>query len=549
MSLKTFYLKINGMTCAHCAQSITDALHGEGIVECQIDHQTGDGIIVLDSAQTNLDRVVSTIYKLGYQVTEVKTEDKSTTGTFARKHLVIIGGGSAAFAAALKANELGARVTMINGGSLPIGGTCVNAGCVPSKTLIRAAEALHKTQRTQFAGIETNGRLSSFNAVMEQKQALVEQLRQQKYQDVIRSLKNFEFVEGLARFTDSHTVQVGNRTIRGDFFLIATGARAALPAIPGLDSVPYLTSQTIFNLNFLPKSLIVLGGNYIGLEIAQTFARFGSQVRVVELQAHILPQEDLDVAETLQTYLAEDGIEFFTSAVTKRVWQENDRIFLEVEINGQTIELNASHFLVATGRKANVETLNLNVIGVKSSKQGFVEVNRFLQTAEPHIFAAGDVIGAPMFVYTAAYEGQLAATNALSSEMVARDYNPLPWVIFTDPQVAGVGLDETQAKEQGLLVEVARLDLTHVPRALAARDTRGFIKLLRDPKTDRLLGARIVAPEGGELLMELVLAIKFGMTVEELKEMFHPYLTLSEGIKLAAITFSKDVEQLSCCAT
>jgi len=480
-----------------------------------------------------------------------RTADPTTptpTPTASGKTLVIIGGGSAAFSAALKAAELGARTVIINDG-LPMGGTCVNVGCVPSKTLIRGAEALHRAAHPPtFAGIATSGRLVSFKEVIEQKRALVQELRQAKYADVIGDNERITFVKGRGRLVDAKTVATDSVKLKADAILIATGARPSLPPIAGLDTVPYLTNETAFELETLPESLLVLGGRYIALECAQMFARFGSRVTVLQRSDRILPDEAPDLTDALTGFLRDEGLEIVTGVSTRRVTQDKEGVVVEADVHGQRRTFRATHLLVATGRTPNVEHVGLETVGVKTTARGAIAVNDMLQTSVPGIYAAGDVLGENMFVYAAAYEGSLAAENALNGARRKRDYTVLPWVIFTDPQVAGVGLDENQATAKGVDADVAVLPLSHVPRSLAARDTRGFIKLIRDRQTDRLVGARILAAEGSELLMEISLAIKFGITVRDLTACFHPYLTLSEGVKLAALAFTKDVNKLSCCA-
>lgn len=464
------------------------------------------------------------------------------------KHLLIVGGGGAAFAAALKASGLGARATIINDG-LPMGGTCVNVGCVPSKTLLRAAEALHRAQAPgAFAGIKTTGHLEDFGAVMRQKRELVEALRQAKYADVIGDDPNIRFVRGRGRLTDARTVEVNGERLTGDAVLIATGARPAAPDIPGLADVPFLTNESAFELTELPESLLVLGGRYIALECAQIFSRLGSRVTVLQRSARILPTESPALTDELTAHLKAEGLDIRTGVAIKRVFQDGLGVAVEATVAGRREVFRARRLLAATGRAPNSDGLGLERIGVKVDAHGFIAVDAQLATAAPGVFAAGDVIGEPMFVYTAAYEGALAAENALTGAARARDYTALPWVVFTDPQVAGVGLDEAAAQAQGINAESVTLPLSQVPRAIAARDTRGFIQLVRDRESDRLIGARVLAPEGGELLMEAALAIRHRFTVRELREAFHPYLTLSEGIKLAALSFGKDVRKLSCCA-
>ena len=546
MKIKTIKLDIKGMTCDHCAQTIDMALNLPGVAQKEVSYKEHVARVAFDEELLSEEKIVEQINALGHY--RVVGREEIAEKSAGKKHLIIIGGGSAAFAATIQAHELGARVTMINDG-LPIGGTCVNVGCVPSKNLIRAAETLHKARHNPFSGIKTEGRLVNFKELIEQKRQLVQELRVEKYINVVKDMDDFRQITGRARITSPTSVVVNGETVHGDFILIASGARPLLPPVPGLKDVPYLTNEEAFELDELPESLIVLGGRYIALEIAQMFSRLGSEVTLLQRSDRILPNQTSDLTDALTAFLHQEGIRIVTGNQLQKVYEKDNQIVVESLVNGTLKKFNAQKIVVATGRRANTNDMGLEEVGVKLTETGFVEVNAFLQTSVANIFAAGDVLGENMFVYTAAYEGKLAAANALSTLKTQRDYTALPWVIFTDPQVAGVGPDELQAKEKGFDVEVTSLPLEHVPRCLAARDRRGFIKLIRDRNTDRLLGARILAPEGSELLMELALMIKFGIRVEQIKEMFHPYLTLSEGIKLAAISFSKDVKNLSCCAT
>lgn len=460
--------------------------------------------------------------------------------------LIILGGGSAGFAAAIQAHELGKTVLMVNAGT--IGGTCVNVGCVPSKTLIRAAEVLHRGGHHAFAGIKVEAALVDFEAVIRQKDELVMQLRQAKYGDVLEAYDRVELIAGEARVESPRTVRVNAVDYEASSILVATGSRPWLPDIPGLAESAPLNSTSAFELTRLPKSMIVLGGRYIALEIAQMFARLGTKVTVLQRSERILPTEDADLTEELTCYLREEGLSIETSVRVRDVKRDGDGVIISALVGNTEQEFAAEHILCATGRRSNTESLGLEEIGIRLSEQGDILVDEYLQTSQPGIFAAGDVIGEPAFVYTAAYEGRLAAANALSGESRRRDYRALPWVIFSEPQVAGVGLNEREAAVAGIEVDVARLDLRNIPRALAARDKRGFIKLFRRKGSDELVGARILAPEGGEQIMEAALAIRHGIGVSELASAFHPYLTQAEGIKLCAQSFSKDIARMSCCS-
>lgn len=437
---------------------------------------------------------------------------------------------------------------MINDG-LPIGGTCVNVGCVPSKNLIRAAETLHKANHNAFDGISTSGKVNDFHAIIEAKRKLVLDLREEKYIDIIKDMDDFELIEGRATLKSPTSVQVADRIIQGSYILLCTGAQPLIPDIQGLKDVNYLTNEEAFELDDLPASLIVLGGSYIALEIAQMFSRLGSKVTILQRSERILSIEQADLTDELDKYFTQEGITIVTGNAIQSVSEENNVVTVLTRVNGKEEKFSAQKLIVATGRKANTANMNLEAVGVTLERNGAIKVDEYLQTTVPTIYAAGDVLGSHMFVYTAAYEAKLAVDNMFTTVRKKANFNILPWVIFTDPQVAGVGMDEAQAIEAGLHADTAVLPLSYVPRAIAANDTRGFIKLIRNIDTDTLVGARILAPEGSELLMEIAVAMKYDIKVSELKEMLHSYLTLAEGIKLAAITFSKDIKELSCCAT
>ncbi len=323
-------------------------------------------------------------------------------------HLVVLGGGSAAFAAAIKASELGAEVTLINDG-LPIGGTCVNVGCVPSKTLIRAAEAHHRAAHPRFAGMASSSEITDFAAVMEQKRQLVEELRQAKYLDVVADLPRFRRISGRGCLLDSRHVEVDGEVLAADRILVATGVAPSVPPIPGLAEAGYLTNESAFELDDLPKSLIVLGGRYVALELAQMFARFGARVTVLQRSSRILPSETPDLTEALTGFLADEGIEVVTGVAVGRVSRHGGEVEVEAEVGGTVRTFRATQILAATGRIPNTRDMGLKEAGVELDAHGFLRVDETLKTSIDGIYGAGDVIGDPMFVYTAAYEGALAA--------------------------------------------------------------------------------------------------------------------------------------------
>jgi mercuric reductase len=459
--------------------------------------------------------------------------------------LVVIGAGSAGFSAAIRASELGARVALIGAGT--IGGTCVNIGCVPSKTLIRAAEVLHHGKTaTRFTGITASTRLTDWPALMAQKDALVVGLREAKYAALLPEYEGIRYVESAARFTGDGLV-AGDERFPGARVVIATGASPAIPPIPGIGDVPYLTSTTALALAHLPRSLLVIGGGVTGCELGKMFARFGAAVTIV-CRSHLLPGFEPEVVTALTGFLREEGIAVRCGLSYQRICRDEAGIALDVTADGRPETISAEQVLVATGRVPNSDGLDLAASGIVADARGAIAVDEFLETSRPGVYAAGDVTGRDQFVYMAAYGAKLAAENALTGNTRRYDARAMPEVVFTDPQAARVGLTEAEARAQGLTVRTVTLPLAQVPRALAARDTRGLVKLVAEADSLRLLGAQILAPEGADSIQTAVLAIKHGLTVTDLAETLFPYLTTVEGLKLAALGFEKDVAKLSCCA-
>lgn len=462
-----------------------------------------------------------------------------------RYDLAVIGAGSAGFSAAITAADQGAQVALIGHGT--IGGTCVNVGCVPSKTMIRAAEALHGARAAQrFPGLAGEANVLDWGRLIAAKDDLVTTLRQKKYVDLLPQYNGVAYLEGAARL-NGQGVTVGDSTIPAGKIIIATGASPALPGIPGVTEVPYLTSTTALELYEFPRSLLVIGGGYIGCELAQMFARAGAEVTLVT-RRRLLPETEPEVSAALAGYLRDEGIAIKTGLAYRRIARTDHGVELTVAVDGEEQVIGAEQVLVTTGRSPNTSDLGLAEAGVALSGIGGVVVDERMRTSRPGTYAAGDVTGRDQFVYMAAYGAKLAALNALNGDGLVYDNAAMPWVTFTDPQVAGVGLTESDAQEAGFETKTSIVSLDQVPRALAARDTRGLIKLVADQKTDRLLGGQILAPEGGDSIQTLVLAIKNGMTTKALGETIFPYLTTVEGLKLAAQGFGKDVAKLSCCA-
>ncbi len=550
--IREMTVELRGMTCAHCEQAVAKALRSVPGVTSVLDVSYATGLARMAvGPEATPERIESAVARAGYRarVQEARPSMGPTVVSRgdAEFDLVIVGGGSAGFAAAIKGAELGARVALVEAGTL--GGTCVNVGCVPSKTLIRAAEANHHRMNHGFAGIPATDGKPDWGLVRGHKDELVTRLQQAKYWDVLRAYQAITLFEQRATLTSGRTVRLADgRTLTAGKIVITTGASPWAPPIPGLADAGYLDNASAMALDRLPTSLIVVGASAVGLELAQMFARLGVEVTVLEALPRVVPAEDSAIGDALGEYLRVEGLEVHTGVQLEQVRRASDGYTVALRSGGGPRTARAEQLLVATGRRPNTEGFGLEMLSVAFGKKAEIGVNDFLQTANPDIYAAGDVLGDPMFVYVAAYGGTLAAENALSGNTRRYDLSALPKVTFTDPAVASVGLTEADARARGIEPLVSQLPLEHVPRALAARETRGFVKLVGVAATRKIIGAHILASEAGEMITEPALAIKFGLTIEDLAATFHPYLTLSEGIKLAAQTFTKDVAKLSCCA-
>ncbi|NQZ31242.1 MAG: mercury(II) reductase [Oceanospirillaceae bacterium] len=461
-------------------------------------------------------------------------------------HIAIIGSGSAAFSCAIQAAQRGATVTIIEADKV-IGGCCVNVGCVPSKILIRAAQLAQQQRDNPFIGLTNHTPILNRSQLAMQQHSRVEELRAAKYQQILDNNPRLHLIKGRAHFKDASTLSVLQSNgqileINADKFLLATGSTPTIPPIDGLAQTPFWTSDDAVFAEASPEHLIIIGSSVIALEMAQAYRRLGSQVTLLA-RHNLLHQEDPLIGEQLQKCFEQEGIciQSFT--------QVNKVSFDGKLFNLQTNQGNfsADKLLLSTGRRANTAGLNLAVAGVDIDEGGRILVNNRLQSSAPHIFAAGDCCNLPQYVYVAAAAGSRAGINMTDGDK-ALDLSVLPKVIFTDPQVATVGLCEAEAVARGIKIDSRVLAMENVPRALANFATEGFIKLVIDAHTKQLIGAQIVAHEGGEIIQSAALAIGNKMTVTDLTEQLFPYLTMVEGLKLCAQTFDKDLKTLSCCA-
>jgi len=460
--------------------------------------------------------------------------------------VAIVGTGSGAFAAAIKAVEGGAQVTIIEGGEV-IGGTCVNTGCVPSKIMIRGAHIAHLQAHHNFEGIPLHQPTIDRAALVKQQQARVEELRHAKYESILESSPGINLLRGWARFQDAHTLIVSQsdgseKTVTADRILLATGARPGIPAIPGLKDTPYWTSTEALIAEQTPGHLVVIGASVVALELAQAFLRLGAKVTLMA-RSVFLSKEDPALGEGLVKVFEEEGAQVLLHTLPDSVVHDGKQFILPNKAG----DIRCDQLLVATGRRPNTDQLDLDKAGVVTGPSGAITIDDHMRTSVEHIYAAGDCTDQPQYVYVAAAAGTRAAINMTGGD-AALDLTAMPAVVFTEPAVGTVGLTEQQANDQGIETDSRTLDLENVPRALANFDTRGFIKLVTEKDSSRLIGAQVLAAEAGEIIQTAVLAIRNRMTVEDLAGQLFPYLTMVEGLKLCAQTFNKDVRQLSCCA-
>ncbi|MBT2515664.1 mercury(II) reductase [Arthrobacter sp. ISL-30] len=470
--------------------------------------------------------------------------------------LAVVGSGGGAFAAAIRATSLGKRVLMVERSA--IGGACVNTGCVPSKALLTAADARHVALNTaHFPGISTAAEGVDMAELIAGKQALVEGIRTDKYVDLAAHY-GWDLRQGNAAFAGTQedpvldiTAADGSKnSVRAGHYLVATGSAPWVPPIPGLPEVDFLTSTTAMELEEIPESLIILGGGYVAVEQAQLFARLGSNVTVLA-RSRLLSREEPEASRALAGVFADEGITVVHRAAVSTIGTDaaTGKVVLTATTpGGGEQKFRAVHILVAAGRRPVTEGLNLAAVGVETGDLGQILVQDTLASSNPRIWAAGDVTGHPEFVYVAAAHGSQMVENAFNNAARKVDYRHLPRVAFTSPAVAATGMTDKEANQTGIRCECRVLPLEYVPRALVNRDTRGFIKIVADAGTRRIVGITAVAKEAGDLAAAAVYILEAGMTVEQVANLWSPYLTMAEGIRIAAQAYTTDVSRLSCCA-
>jgi mercuric reductase len=461
--------------------------------------------------------------------------------------LIIIGGGASAFAASIRANELKAKTAMINAG-LPLGGTCVNVGCVPSKRLLWAGEILHMARNHNIPGIDLRVNRFDFKSLIQDELNLVSHMRKKKYEKVLGELEAVTFFNGYARFVSENEVTVNGDKLHAERIIIAAGSTAKMPPIEGIEDVEYVTHIEALKIQQLPKELIIIGAGPVGIEFAQMFSRFGSKVTVIKRSPSILRFVEKELAERLEQILKTEGIELVTVDGIRKARKEKNKKVLEVSVDEKTIEISGDEILIAAGKTPNTKYLGLDVAGVEVDVNHAIIVSKNLQTSLPHIYAVGDVINLPArYETTAAREGTIAANNALTGSKDSINYGAVPYTVFTDPQLAGVGLTEAEQIKKMGVSNCRTLSFEKIPRAIIMNRTEGWIKLAVDPETRQIQGMHILAPNAGELIAEAMVLVKNKNTIDDVIECLPVFPTLSESLKTVSLSFDKDISNLSCC--
>ena len=566
--MKKIKINVEGMTCEHCVTSLNKAVNKvRGVIKVDTSLAKKESLI-LAADDIKVEDIKKSIENAGYKplsheavnVSEAELEASGTeTGNSAEKNhnydydLIVIGGGSAAFSAAIKFADEGKKVCVIE--NWIIGGTCLNRGCVPSKHLLEAARIYYEPINNKFKGIETKQGRIDVKELIKVKTELLDELREMKYYNVLKGYGNITFIEGRGSFASKNSVNVipndknkKSFNITSEKFIIATGSKNQIINIEGLEEVGYITNEEILKLDYLPETLLILGTRAVSLEFAQMFRSFGSRVVVIGRSDRILLNEEPEISESLIEILKKEGIEFLLNSKISRLYKENGKKFAEIKTEAGIKNINFDEFLMATGVIGNTDGLNLNVVGAETDEYGFVKVNDELQTANPDIYACGDVTGLTRLVTTAAYDGKIAAENMLHAKHLKVDYSAVAHTIFTDPEVSSVGLTEEAALKAGYEVIKTVFPVEYVPKARSIFKTDGVIKMVADKKTGRVLGVHMVAHNSSETIQQASVYLQNAYTIQQIGEEIGVYPTMAEGLKLAAQTFTKDVGKLSCCA-
>ena len=452
-------------------------------------------------------------------------------------HLIILGAGTAGSTAARDVIARGGTATLIHDQVLPLGGTCLNVGCVPSKYLIRAAEQMHTASYSQFPGISVHGADADTTPLLQDMRDVIGMLRNRNYEVPLPRLEGLELVWGKGRVLDGQHVEVNGRQIKGDAVLVATGSRTDYRGTEHLSQDLVLGNETLFAQDALPESVLVLGGGYTAMEMSQMMNRMGVKVTQLQRSAHLLSSQPAYLGATLGHLVREEGVDLHCGVQVQTLEATDKGVRAVVEIDGNEHRFGASKLLVARGRMGNSDGVFADGLDVKRNDRGFLQVDAQLQTSVPGVYAAGDLLGTHMLVYTASADAERIVARMHGKSIPEPAPESIPWVVFTDPQIVGVGWTREEAEARCIPVEEAELPVNRWPRFSTVREERGFLKLFRNPETDTLVGARGICPEAGNLASELALIFRYRIPLKEIANGFSPYLTLNEGIQRCAANF------------
>ena len=461
--------------------------------------------------------------------------------------LIIMGGGAGAFAASNKANQLKKKTLVINDSKIiPLGGTCVNVGCVPSKIMLHQGQEYYHPTHSQFKAIKLRGKGDFITALRETKK-MIEGFRKKNYSNVIKKQKYVDFKEGRVKFVDKNTILVGKEKIKGKNIIIATGASTFVPPIKGIDKIPYLTNVNVFNLKKKPKSVIIIGGGPQAMEFSQIFHHFGIKVNVLQRSDRILTKIDSIVSDELRKYLEQEGIEIQTGVKFEEVKKISKGIEILFSVKSKKKKLTAGLLFLGTGLNPHTKDIDTNKAGVKLDEKGFVKVNDYMQTSQKNIYSVGDVTGLMPLETVAAKQGNFAVTNIFEKTKKTINYNEIPSAVFTSPEVAVVGITEEEFMKKYKICLCRTVNLDHVEKALAIKDTRGLIRMVVNPKTKVIIGVHIVAPMAADIITTATYAIKNKMTIDDIRDTVHVFPTMSEMIKKVAQSFDQNLDDMACC--
>jgi dihydrolipoamide dehydrogenase len=454
------------------------------------------------------------------------------------RNLIVIGAGSAGLVSSIIAAAVNAKVTLIE--KHKMGGDCLNTGCVPSKAFIKSAKIASLIKRSNEFGINISESNVDFPAVMERIQSIIKKIEPHDSVERFEGL-GVECIEGTATITSPWSVEINQKTLTAKNIIVATGAGPLIPPIKGIENIDYLTSDNLWEIREQPKRLLVLGGGPIGCELSQAFARLGSSVTQVEMAPRIMAREDEDVSALITKKFINEGVDVRTNHKAKEFITRDNKNILICEHNGQDVEIEFDSLLVAVGRKPNTSSFGLDELGVELNNNKTIKVDEYLQSSVPSIYACGDVAGPYQFTHTAAHQAWYASVNTLIGRFkrFKVDYSVIPWATFTDPEIARVGLNEQEAKEQNISYEISLFQLEELDRALTDEESEGFIKVLTVPGKDKILGATIVGDHAGELITEYITAMKNKAGLNKILGTIHIYPTLSEANKYAAGVWKK----------